>query len=285
MRVDTPEFAALNTASKKNLRLVVRIIFDVSSIYITSDPDMTNTPGDTMLGYLQDVSAVSQSINPDEGRSTIGSMSFSLVDIDGDMTDALRTQLQSEFQNLRGRTAQLLIGYTEDFNDAVLQFTQQVRAAEYDDGSYHITCNDVQREQRKQIHEPKVTNLRLTITKNTTSIPVFDTSEFQTINHDAYYTDAPNVTCGYVRIDDEIVRWRTKTSNSLDSCTRGVFKTEPVSHEIEADAADERQPEVEEVIYLEGPGPKLALATMTGQYNNGTLPEHWFMGIDPAIVT
>lgn len=285
MRTDSPAFAAANEAPAKELRIVIRIIFDVSSIYITSDPNMTNVPGDNMLGHLENASAVSQEIHPEEGRSTIGSMTFSVVDLESDLTDSLRNQLLAEFQNLRGRTVQMRIGYTSDYDDTVLLFTQQVRACEFDDGVYRITCNDIQREQRKQVFEPKITNLRQTVSETATIIPVQDTSEFERVNHDDYYSDAPNVTVGYIRLEDEIIRWTTKNATSFRGCTRGVFNTVAVRHEIEDDTPDERQPEVEEVIYLEGPGPKLALAIMTGQYNNGTLPVHWQMGIDPELVT
>ena len=145
MRQDSAEFEAQNLARAKSPRLVVRIVFDVATIYATSDAGMVNVPGNPLLGHLRNVSAVSQAINPDDARSTIGSMQFSLVDIDSDMTDALRGQLQTELQNLRGRSVELRLGYTDDYNDTQVLFTQQVTGCAYNAGSYDITCSDIQR--------------------------------------------------------------------------------------------------------------------------------------------
>jgi hypothetical protein len=287
MRVDTPEFEALNLAPAKQIRLVVRIIFDVESLYITSDADMVNVPGSPLLGHLLAVSAVSQEIHPDEGRATIGSLSFSVVDLGSDMNEDLRHQLQTNMQDLRGRTVQLRFWYTNDYNDTVPLLTQVVTACEYQDGVYSVNCADIQRITKKQIFDPKVTYLRLSVDADDTSIQVQSTAEFQAVFHGRSYGDAPNQTVGYIRIEDEVIRWTTKTSIAFNGCTRGVFNTTPVPHEIEAGAATERQPKVEEFIYLELPGPKMAKAILTGELegDSANLPEHWSLGIDPAMVS
>lgn len=286
MRQDSPAFAEKNVARAKEPRLVTRIVFDVATIYVTSDADMVNVPGTPLLGHLKDVAAVSQEIHPDEARSTIGSMSFNLVDIAAAMTDALRAQLQDELQNLRGRTVELRLGYTNDYDDTKVLFTQQVKGCEYDDGTYRITCNDVQRETRKEIFEPLVTTLRLSVDADDTTIPVQDTTGFQTVFHGPSYTDAPNLTVGYIRLEDEIIRYTGKTADSFTGCTRGVFNTVAAAHEVEAGAADERQPEVTEFIYLELPGPKLAYALLTGilDGDSATLPDHWQLGVATTLV-
>lgn len=286
MRIDDPTFAAQNQAAAKRPRLVVRIVFDIATIYVTSHADMVNVPGTPLLGHLKDVQAVSQQINPDEARSTIGSMSFSLVDIESDMTDALRAQLVDELQNLRGRTVELRLGYTDDYDDTKVQFTQQVNGCEYQDGTYRIRCQDVQRETRKEILEPLITTLRLSVTATATTIPVQDTTDFVAVFHGPSYTDAPDQTVYYFRLEDEVIRATGKTADSFTGCTRGVFNTLAVEHEVEAGATADRQPEVTEFIYLELPGPKLAYALLTGVLDGdaATVPDHWHMGVDTSLV-
>ena len=319
MRQDAPEFAALNTAGSKEPRLVSRIIFDVASIYITSDENMVNVPGTALLGNLQRVSAVSQEIHPDDGRSTIGQLRFSVVDVDSALTDALRDQLQTELQNLRGRRVELRLGYTADYlvpatsgewqpvgwqpegwqpggwlpeeaeasDKTNVLFTQQVTGVNYTDGVYDIRCQDIQREQRKEIFEAKVTNLRLSVSETDTTIPVQSTTGFQTVFHGPSYSDSPSSTVGYIRIDDEFIRYTGTTADTFTGCTRGVFNTVPAEHKIESGSANDRQPEVEEIIYLELPGPKLAYSILTGVLHgdSATLPPHWNLGISVADVT
>jgi hypothetical protein len=286
MRIDSAEFAAQNAAPAKSMRLVVRLVFDVESIYATSDPNMVNVPGVPILGCIQNVSGVSQEIHPDEGRATIGSLSFSLVDLESQVSSELRDQLQTNMQDLRGRTVQLRFGYTADYNDTVPVMTQVVTSPEYQDGAYNVTCADIQRIMRKTIFDAKVTNLRLSVDDNDTTIPVQSTTNFQTVFHGPSYSDAPNQTVGYVRIDDEVIRYTGKTSITFTGCTRGVFNTIAAAHKVDPDAADERQPKVEEFIYLELPGPKMARAILTGELEGDAafLPPHWCLEIDSALV-
>lgn len=287
MRVDTPAFAQQNEAPAKEPRLVVRITFDVSSLYICSDPDMQNVPGVALLGHLQDVQAVSQEINPDEGRSTIGSMTFGVLDTDQDFSSQLRTQLSTNLQDLRERTVELRLGYTNDYNDTIVLFTQQVTGASFENGSYQITCNDIQRAEREEIFEPKTTTLNVSATASATSIGAVDTSEFSTVFHGPSYSDAPNLTVGYIKIGDEVIRYTGTTPTSFTGCTRGVFNTVPQAHAIESGAGDDRQPTIEEFIYLELPGPKLAYSVLTGvlEGDAATLPAHWHAGIATGDVT
>jgi hypothetical protein len=51
------------------------------------------------------------------------------------------------------------------------------------------------------------------------------------IAHGSSYTDAPNVTVGYIKIDDEVIRYTGKTSTQFTGCTRGALNTRPARHE------------------------------------------------------
>jgi hypothetical protein len=286
MRADTATFHAANVAPTKSPRFVVGIIFDVASIYITSHTGIDSVPGVVLDGCLQQPSAMSQRIVPDEARSEIGTMSFDLVDIDSAFTDEARDKL-GDGKGLRGKEVRLYVGYEGmDFVQFQRFQTQVISEVEYDDGVYRIQCRDITREQRKEIFEPKKTTLRDTVSATATTIPVYVTTDFSTVFHGASYSDAPSSTVGYIIIDKEVIRYTGKTADSFTGCTRGVLNTRAVAHEVDAGTTADRRPKVEEYIYLEMPAAKLAYAILTGVIygDSATLPSHWHLGIDTTWV-
>lgn len=290
MRADALTFALLDQAPAREPRFVVRIEFDVSSPYITSHTDITGVPGAVIYGALQKPSAISQRIVPDEGRSEIGSFTFSLVDTSGDFTTAIRSQLQVQLQGLRGRVVRFYVGYKGmDFSQFVLFQTQIVFRCTYRRGVYEVVCADITRELRKEVFRPVSTTLRDSITDTSLTIPVYDTSQFEMIAHGAAYTDLPSATRGYVRIEQEIIRYNAKSADTftVDGASgRGALNTKAAAHAVDIATTADRRTKVEEYIYLEGPGPQLAYAVQTGiLYGTAnTLPDHWHLGIDPSFV-
>jgi hypothetical protein len=281
MRADTVTFHNANVAPQKSPRFVVGIIFDVASIYITSHTGITTVPGVVIDGALKGTSAFSQKIVPDEGRTEIGAMSFELVDIEAQMTDELRSKLAGG-EGLRGKEVRLYCGYEGMDFTAFQRFqTQVVSDVEFDEGVYRIQCRDITREQRKEVFEPKKTTLRDSVSATATTIPVYVTTGFATVFHGPSYSDGPSSTVGYIKIDDEIIRYTGKTADSFTGCTRGVLNTVAVAHEVDAATAADRRPKVEEYIYLELPAAKLIYAILTGTlYNDSaSLPSHWHLGI------
>lgn len=286
MRADTATFHSANVAPQKSPRFVVATIFDVASIYITSHTGITTVPGVVLDGHLQDPSAISQKVVPDEGRSEIGSMSFTLVDKDSSFTDEARSKL-GDGKGLRGKEVRLYVGYEGMDFTAFQRFqTQVVADAEYDEGVYRIQCRDITREQRKEIFEPKKTTLRASVSATDATIPVYVTTGFSTVYHGPSYSDAPSATVGYIKLDNEIIRYTGKTADSFTGCTRGALNTRAVAHEVDASTSADRRPKVEEYIYLELPAGKLAYAILTGViYNDSaTLPSHWHLGIATSWV-
>lgn len=281
MRADTVTFNSYNTAPQKSPRFVVAIIFDVGSLYITSHTGITTVPGIVLDGALQNPSALSQKIVPDEGRTEIGAMSFDLVDIDSSFTDEVRSKL-GDGKGLRGKEVRLYVGYEGmDFTAFQRFCTQVVSDAEYDEGVYTVRCREITREQRKEIFEPKTTTLRASITSTDTTVPVYVTSSFSTVFHGPSYSDAPSSTVGYIKVDDEIIRYTGKTADTFTGCTRGVLNTREVAHEVDAATTADRRPKVEEYIYLELPAAKLIYAILAGTLygDSASLPTHWNLGI------
>jgi hypothetical protein len=320
MRDDPAAFKLLNESPTKRPRFVVSIQYDVESIYMTSHPGITGVPGIVMEDVLRAPSAISQRIVPDEGRSEIGTFSFSLVDLAKIFTEEVREKL-NDGKGLRGKTVRFWVGYARyapeetggfgsggfgaggfgsgigtDIVEAVFgQFqlfqTQIITDFAVEDGVYDGSCSDITREQRGDILEPKLTTLRDTIDPTTTTIPVYSTVGFQPVYHGSSYSDAPNETVGYIKVEDEIIRYPFEgiTADSFTGCTRAVLNTRAVQHTVDPASEADRRPKVEEVIYLEMPAVKLAYAINTGIIHNSgtpmsTLPPHWHRGIDPALI-
>lgn len=286
MKYENPTFATADRSSSQRRRFVVSIEFDSGSLYFASHSDTTGIPGIVFQGVLQQSSAKSQRLVPDDSVSDIGSMSFRIVDKAGTVTDAFRTKLTA-LKGLRGKTVRFYRGFEGFVWSAFSLFqTQIIKDAEFDFGAYVIECSDITREQRKQVFEPKTTTLRLSCTATDTTIAVYDTAAFLAVEHGTSWSDGPSGTYGYIKVQDEVIRWSGKTPDSFTGCTRGALNTRPKSHAVDATTAADQRTKVEEVIYLELPAPMLAYAVLTGVLygHTGTLPEHWHLGISTSLV-
>jgi hypothetical protein len=287
MRSDPILFAQATQSPSKQPRYVVRIVFDTDSPACTSHSDISGVPGDVIAGVLREPSAVSQRIIPDEGRSEIGSFSFSLIDLNAGFTEKIRTKLVDDSEGIRHKTVIFYDGYQGfDFTDFQVFQTQIVQNTTFSDGVYTVHCKDITREQRKDIFEPKFTTLRDSVSASATTIPVYVTTDFSTVVHGTSWSDAPSATVGYVRIENEIIRYTGKTSDSFTGCTRGVLNTKAVEHAVDAGTTADRRTKVEEYIYLELPAVKLAWAILTGELygSANVLPDHWHLGISTDFV-
>ncbi len=284
------------------------IDFDGTVQHFTSHDDIANVPGTPIEGVLQGVSATSQTLNPDRANSTIGALSFSLVDVGEAFTDLVRNELLNNAVGLRGRTVSMFVGYrdlqntgafttsgsssdvTPDFDEFVLFQTQVIKDVTTREGTYKINCADIQRETKKQIFEKALTYLTASIDETATTIPVLDVSGFEGNVHGTSYTDAPSQDVIYIRIDKtkEIIRCPTAdvVGNSFTNVTRGALGTKAEPIEVDLTAASDRRPKVEEYIYLELPAVKLAYAILTGDLEgtSDTLPSGWHAGVDPSFV-
>lgn len=313
MRSDPLYFSVENESAAKRPRFVIAIEYDVESIYLSSHAGISGVPGIHIENVLRRPSATSQRIVPDEGRSEIGSLSFSLVDLNRAFTEEVREKL-GDGKGLRGKKVRFYVGYQHQFEvegggfgtwgetfgygagttydarfeEFQLFQTQIVVDASYEDGIYEVKCADITREQRQNIFEPKTTTLRDTISATATTVPVYSTAGFQPVYHGTSFSDAPSSTVGYIKIDKEWIRYTGFTADSFTGCTRGVLNTKAVEYTVDAGTDADRRPKVEEGIYLEMPAVKLAYAILTGRiYGTSplqTLPPHWHLGIDPDLV-
>jgi hypothetical protein len=290
MRNNSETFDLHNQAAQRELRLVIEIGFDLP-LYITSHNSIPGLPANAVLGALKKCSATSQRIIPEQGRAEIGAISFEVVDINGLLSYVLRDELE-QGNGIKGRSVRLYQGFAGlDWDDFRLEQTQIAEESiGYAEGVYRVRCRDIQREMRRDIFVPNSTRLAANFPKSSSTLWVFDTSPFEPNPHTAAYGDAPGQSVYYLKIKYqdgfEIVRATGKTGNSFTGCTRGLFGTFARDHALPEDSGDESGVEVEEFVYLEGPGPQLAYALLTGKIlgTNNVLPSNWHLGIDPAFV-
>lgn len=287
MRTDALPFAAYNWARGRKPYYVAQIVFDVSSPSFTSHAGITGVPGTVITAAIQNISSISQEVRPEEGRTTIGSITFEVQEVSGQgITAEFREQLASYNQGPRDKELRIYVGYTAAFSEYMRVATMFVDSIAYENGKYRITARDKTRELRKRLFEIKSTVLTAPLSDTATAVIVADTSAFALVPHGASFQDAPGVTVGYVRIRDtgEIIRYTAKDDVGFLNCTRGVFGTRAQAVAFNPLDSRDNWPEVEEVVYLELPGPLAAIAVMTGVLVPASgavvLPDHWHLGMD-----
>lgn len=291
MRADTDSFRGKNLAPAKDPRYVVEVAFDSANTilwYFTSHTDAATPSGASVISnVVEGLSGTSQSLNPDEARATIGTISFSIVDKSSTVTSQLGTQLTLG-RSTRQQRVRVYVGYDGlAWADYTLIQTQLVEDITYKDGLYTFRCADIQRAMRKDIFEAALTNITANVGLADTTINAVSTSAFSMVAHGTSYSDAPSSTVGYIKIENEVIRYTGKTATTFTGCTRGALNTLAAEHKYDASVSSDRQLKVDEYIYLEMPAVKLAYALLTGVLHNqsgATLPTKWHLGISTAYV-
>ncbi|WP_444907881.1 hypothetical protein ACJJIR_07625 [Microbulbifer sp. SSSA008] len=290
MRNNTEIFDLHNQAPQRQLRLVIEIGYDLP-LYISSHTDIPGLPANAILGTLKKCSSTSQKIIPEQGLAQIGAISFEVVDIAAQLSYVLRDELE-QGRGIKGSTVRLYQGFAglawEDFRLEQTQIAEE--SISYTNGIYRVRCRDIQREMRSDIFVLNSTRLAADFSKSDVTLQVYDASSFEPNPHTSAYGDAPNQSVYYLKIKYqdgfEIVRATGKTDSSFTGCSRGLFGTYARDHILPEDSDDESGVEVEEFVYLEGPGPQLAYALLTGAIlgTDDALPSNWHLGIDPSYV-
>lgn len=292
MRQDNATFAAKNLAAVKRPRYVIEQSFTADNSilrYFTSHSDAALPGGaSALLGVVVGISGTSQTLNPDTANASIGAISYRLLDKDSQVTTSLGAQLALGRSTRRMRT-RVYVGYEGmAWADYVLVQTQIVTRISYHEGVYTFKCADVQREMRKDIFELATTQLAATLKVGATEVEVVSTAGFGMVQHGTSYSDAPSQLVGYLKIEDEVIRFTAFTATKFTGCTRGALNTREVEHEMDPNAAIDRRTPVEEYVYLEMPALKLIYALLTGiiyAQGGATLPAKWHLGIPaPSFV-
>ncbi|WP_020408919.1 hypothetical protein [Hahella ganghwensis] len=303
MRTDNSNFVGAWGLDVVNVAYVIELSFDEANtdvVYFTSGP-IQGLTGEVYEGVLQNISGTSQKISPDKGLSTIGSLTFHALDIQGsgtpayiDLTDLQSDKLSSSDKGLKGKRARFWVGATElDWSDFIMATTQVVSEVVYEEGKYTFNCSDVQRLLREDIFDVKKTALSQSVAAGASTIPVYDTSDFEMVKQPVSpsgITDASGQTVGYIMLPNKcVVRYTGKTANSFTGCTWGVLDTAHLIEDIEKsnDSNKDNAPVIEEYVYLEMPAPMLLYALLTGSiygYAGEFLPDHWHLGVDAQYI-
>lgn len=297
MRTNTDFYDEFNQAAQKDLRLVIVIDFP-TPLYLTSHAGIPNIPAGQIDDVLRDVSSISQRLIPDEGRSEIGALSFSVIDKVSAITDRFRSE-QAAGEGLKGRKVELYRGgvrtdgVATDWAEFRVEQTVQIESAvEFEKGAYKVSCSDIQREMRRDIADLAKTRLRSDFDQGTATIDVFSTDDFEPCDHVASFGDEPTGSFFYFKIKYrngfEIVRATGKTGGATPTftgCVRGLFGTDDVNHVLTAQTGPTTGIEIEEYFYLELPAPAMASALLTGNIpGGGTLPSRWHLGIPTSFI-
>ena len=263
--------------------------------WLASHDDTLLPPGEganCIPGTIKSISGQSQQIKPDTARHTIGSVTFSISDVSGCVTELINDQLE-DGDGLNRKRIRLYKGHEllTDWDDYSLRLTYLIRAIDYHNGVYNIHSDDIQRTEKTTIFEPDQGALTKSIKANDDEIPITianGADKFQTFTHDANYSANPSVDVGYIIIDDEVIchsGWTDGTYTALQVVERGALNTKKQPHTITQTNTDQKK-RVTEYVYLEGPAIALIYAILTGDiYGQAeTLPDGWHLDIDPEFV-
>ena len=293
MRFINSDFSQYHYSPSKEPQQVVEIQFGANDLaYFTSHAD-TPVPASSQIFYrsIAKISGTTQTITPDEGRSTIGNISVDILDKNGVVT-ALFKNKDDAGEGARYSRVRVYQGYKgmtwAQFSGGLVQ-TQIIDDITYGDGFYTLQCADIQRSLRQDIFDTATTTMSGSVSAVQTLIPVYSVANFQTVMHGTTYTDAPSARVGYLKIEDEIIRWTGTTVDGLlglcfivDTNGRGALGTKAVEHQIDQSAAADQRTAVDEFIYLELPALKLIYALLTGSLYGQIgehLPDSWHLAI------
>lgn len=238
-------------------------------------------------GLLKSISGTSQRVDPLNATSSIGAINFEVADVDSQITNLLNNR-NARGYGVRNKRVRVYVGYRGlAWSDYALVATQVIQKDNYSNGRYRIHCEDIQRSIKEDIFEPKETNLTASLTLTATTVEVVSTTGFQMLEHGASFVDSPSATVGYIRVEDEVIKYTGITSNSFTGCTRGALGSTAAEHTIDATADQDKTEAVTEFIYIEMPAVKLLYAILTGYlYGQGVakFPDHWHLNISTAFV-
>ena len=233
MRIDLDEYEAVKTSEVQEPIIVIEVAFDDANTdlhYITSHP-VNGLTGNIIESALKSVSSTSQKLNPEKALSTIGSIRFECLD-EG-LTDLQNAKLDSGL-GLNGKRIRVYVGDRSLlWSSYVLVQTQIISGSiDFKDQVYVFNCADIQRSMRQKIFIPKETALTTSITKDTTTFNVENTTAFEAVFQPPISDSiAASQEVGLFKITDgddfELIMWPLagKTSTTFTNCVRGVLGT------------------------------------------------------------
>lgn len=222
------------------------------------------------------IGSMSQTVDPINGVSSVGSLNISLTDFQG-MVSAIIKAADSAGHGLRRQRISIhKLFRGMDWADRVTIRTMQVNDLRLTRlNEYKLTAADVQRQMQKTIFNPHQTTLTADIASTgAVTIAVTDTRNFLSSTQQDYGT------VGFFKVNEEIMMWSSKTdiAFTVSLSGRGMFGTVAATH-----ASGET---IDEIIVLRENPITMALKIMESSgsaSSNGTwdaYPTRWGCDMD-----
>lgn len=221
------------------------------------------------------IGSLSQTVDPINGVSSIGSLDVTITDHNGMVSDIIKAADAAGHGLRRQRCTIYMLFKGMAWADRVTVRTMQVNDLRLTRlNEYRLTAADVQRQLQKTVFNPYTTSLTAAITTTGAITPgVVDARKFIATTQQTYGS------CGFIKIDEEIMRWTVNTGTVLTvaAADRGLFGSVAATHGNGA--------KVSEIIVLQENPITMALKVMqsTGTGANGAwdvYPARWGCGMD-----
>lgn len=277
---------------------VAKLINDHATIYLTTRDVTITDPGSVQIqGKIKSASFAGQSIKPENGISTIGSMPLSFDDSSRAFTDQL-TLIEAAGSSINNNKVELYTGFADiDFADYVELTPLYVRSFTAGEITYDLQLTDIQRITEKSLFaDPLVTELVGNYGYSDTSvIECISPAGYPLVEHNADWAEDPNVTIGYLKVMGtardgrevkEVISYTGYNATQFTGVQRSKFGTERVNLSA---TQDENAVTIElvEMVYIDLVQPAMLLALLTGDLYGQpgkTLPDSWHAGIDASLI-
>lgn len=225
------------------------------------------------------ISSISSKVDPISGVSSIGNLTVNIQDFDDIVSDIIQAADVAGHGLRRQRVEVYMLYQSMDWADKIKIRTMQVQDLRLTKaGKYVLNCSDIQRNLQKTVFNPYKSTISANIAAaGAITVVVPDNSIFEMVANVSYGTS------GFVKVNDEIMRYTSKTSTTdldVPAGGRGMFGTSAAAHT----AGDEMQ----EIIVMEENPVTMALKVMVSSGvpgANGTYdvyPKHWGCGLSPT---
>jgi hypothetical protein len=247
--------------------------------------DINDTTGflypDRWFPFLKSdsIGSMSQTVDPINGVSSIGSIDITITDYNGMVSDIIRAADAAGHGLRRQRISIYMMYRGMDWADRALIRTMQVNDLSLTRlNEYRLTAADVQRQMQKTVFNPSKTTTTATVAASgAVTVGVNDARAF------SLGTSVTYGASGFIKIGDEIMRWNSRTDNSFNvpAAGRGVFGTVAASSAI-GDTVDE-------IFYLNENPITLAMKILESSGTNGAngvhdvLPAGWGCNMQAGI--
>ena len=278
---------------------VAKLINANVTVYLTTDTvTIIDVGSEQLQGVIKSSTFSSQSIKPEAGISSIGSMNISFDDSDRAFNDILTT-IENADGSIYNDKVELYVGFKDiDFADYVLVTPLYVRTFTPDEINYTLKLTDIQRITEKSLFaDPIKTELVGTYGYNDTStIGAISTANYPLVEHNSAWAVDPGQTIGYLkafgiskdgREVKEIISYTGSTPTEFTGVQRSRMGSERIDLASTDSSGNPVTIELIEMVYIDLVNPAMLLALLTGDLYGQvgkTLPDNWNAGIDASLI-